>query len=398
MMTSKHRLCAALSLLMAGTSLGCQIAGGLTAVQPTPTAVPLPTATDPPLNQTQPPSAQSEHRCGDSVCDGPENPHICPEDCPPPDPSPTVSPEPTSAADAAPPVAARPADAPGTYWVTNPTSGVELYATVMVPETWTGDALPTLVIIPGGIDDSASITERGLGIRAAERGYAVVAFDADGRGRSAGEEGHSGFTQQDGLAAVIRFAADLPEIDTERMGMMSSSYGITLASGVLARYPDLPIAFLIDWEGPADRYDTTIGCKPSPKYQWPPCSDDAAWAEHEALTFIADVAVPYQRIQSQRDHVQPDVSHAVHMVNGAVEGISPWVRLNDLPPNQVYDPSDPPPMLADHEPTSLHTLMLDYADELFAMLETDAAASGTVRAGSRGKPPLATHLEKLASP
>ena len=32
-----------------------------------------------------------------------------------------------------------------------------------------------------------------------------------------------------------------------------------MASGVLSRYPDLPIKFLSDYEGPANR-DDTAGC------------------------------------------------------------------------------------------------------------------------------------------
>ena len=33
-------------------------------------------------NQPQSAAPQSEKRCGDSVCDGPENPELCPQDCP----------------------------------------------------------------------------------------------------------------------------------------------------------------------------------------------------------------------------------------------------------------------------------------------------------------------------
>jgi hypothetical protein len=45
--------------------------------------VPSPTPTDTPISPmpTVPPG--SEHRCGDGVCDGPENPQNCPEDCAP---------------------------------------------------------------------------------------------------------------------------------------------------------------------------------------------------------------------------------------------------------------------------------------------------------------------------
>jgi pimeloyl-ACP methyl ester carboxylesterase len=300
----------------------------------------------------------SEGRCGDGVCDGPEDAQICPEDCAEStgEAQPTVDPD---------SVSSRPAAEPGTYWVTNPTSGVELYTTVMQPDDWDGDPLPTLVIIPGGDDPSSAITEGDISRMAIERGFVVIVFDPDGRGRSGGQESYNGFTHQDGLAAVIQFAAGLPEVDANRMGLMSFSFGVTLASGALARYPELPIRFFIDWEGPADRRDTTVGCRPSAHYDWPPCHDDAAWAEREALTFISQIQVPYQRVQMANDHVQSDVSHAVHMVNAAVEGPAPWVRLNDYPPNETYDADDPPEMFPNRSETSLNERMLDYAEEMF---------------------------------
>jgi len=230
----------------------------------TPTTAPTSTpevATRPPSLTAEPPTPTrpaggGPGRCGDGVCDGPENVDNCPEDCA----APTAEAQPTSITETM-ESTARPGLEPGTYWVTNPTSGVELFVAVMRPQDWDGESLPTLVIIPGGTDDSSAITDRAMGRVVTEEGFVVVAFDSDGRGRSAGEEDYNGFTHQDGLAAVIEFAASLPEVDADQMGMVSLSYGVTLASGTLARYPDLPICFLVDWEGPADRYDTTVGCK-----------------------------------------------------------------------------------------------------------------------------------------
>jgi pimeloyl-ACP methyl ester carboxylesterase len=356
------------------------------------TAVPPETDQVPSPTQTKEPIGESENRCGDGVCDGPETVDVCPEDCA----NETGEAAPESTAALFEEVSARPADETGTYWVTNPTSGVELYTTVLRPDDWSGEPLPTLVIIPGGTDDSAGIVEGdSIGPKAVAQGYAVVAFDADGRGQSGGEESYSGFTQQDGLAAVIQFAADLPEVDAERMGLLSFSYGVTLGSGVLARYPELPVRFYIDWEGPADRRDTTIGCKPSSQYDWPACDDDEAWAEREALTFISQIQVPYQRVQNQRDHVQPDVSHAVHMVNAAVNGAAPWVRLNDYPPNETYDPNDPPEMRENRGGPTLDQVMLRYAEELF---EVDGAPLDTTSEEASIPPvyvTIAGHIEDV---
>jgi len=325
------------------------------------TPSPAPTdAAEPPTPASS--TGASEHRCGDGVCDGPETTENCPEDCAAEGAEPR--PTPADAGDAA-----RPGEESGTFWVTNPTSGLELYTIIMRPADWDGEALPTLVIIPGGTDSGSAISEGEIAQMALDRDFAVVTFDAEGRGRSGGEESYSGFTQQDGLATVIAFAAERPAVDAERMGMISFSYGVTLASGVLARYPELPIRFYIDWEGPADRNDTTVGCKPSPKFDWPACDDDEAWAEREALTFIAQIQVPYQRVQMANDHVQPDVSHAVHMVNAAVEGSAPWVRLNDYEPNETYEPDAPPTMFPNRSEISLDERLLNYAEEMFEIVE-----------------------------
>jgi len=86
------------------------------------------------------------------------------------------------------------------------------------------------------------------------------------------------------------------------------------------------------------------------------------------LAFTAQIRVPYQCLQSEKDHVQPDVGHAVHMVNAALEGGAPWVRLNDLPPNQTYDPADPPVMLPEGQSRDLATIVAQYAQELLGQI------------------------------
>ena len=97
--------------------------------------------------------------------------------------------------------------------------------------------------------------------------------------------------------------------------------------------------------------------------------DEDFWAEHEALTFIRELRIPYQRLQSQTDHAQPDNGHAIAMVNAAVAGSVPWVRLNDLPPNQTYDVTHPPPMLPDTLDRDLAKLLIPYLEELFSSFE-----------------------------
>ena len=249
-----------------------------------------------------------------------------------------------------------------TYWITNPTSQAQLFVQVQYPDNWSGQALPTLVLVPGGTAAGDPQKARQL----VDQGFIAIVFDADGRGHSQGNEDMNGYIQQDGLAAIIRAVPAMPGVDSDNIGLVSYSYGITMASGALARYPDLPVKFLIDWEGPANRFDTTVGCKPNPRNQWPDCADEAAWAQREAETFISQIRVPYQRVQSEIDHVQPDVSNAIDMINAAAQGGVPWVRLNDYPANQTYDINNPPAMIPESQAKRIDAKIAQYAQELFA--------------------------------
>ncbi len=260
------------------------------------------------------------------------------------------------------------ADEPNAYWVTNPMSSVRLYVRVILPKN-ASDKLPTLVLVPGGIGASNNFTDppnRAQTI--ADAGFAVVVFDPDGRGKSSGSENFGGRAHQDGLAAIIRFIATLPQVNVQKIGLVTYSYGITMASGALARHSTLPIKFLIDWEGPANRNYTTIGCRGNVPggIQWQSCADENYWREREAATFITQVHVPYQRIQSEKDHVQADNAHALLMVNEAVQAKLPWVRLNDDVPNRTYDPAAPPTMLPEQQDKYLEKRIIQYAKELFS--------------------------------
>jgi pimeloyl-ACP methyl ester carboxylesterase len=302
-----------------------------------------------------PTSVVSERRCGNGVCDGPENAVSCPLDC----------------AEGGTP----PSSEIGVYWVTNPTSGTQLYVRVIQPQGWDKGPLPTLVLIPGGTGDSSDFLgppDRAQSI--ADEGFTVVVFDADGRGRSEGEEDQNGYTHQDGLAEIIRFVTTLPEVDEARIGLASWSYGVTMATGALARYPDLSVRFLIDWEGPANR-DDTGGCGEDAvgHLQGHPCDDEDFWREREASIFALDLRVPYQRLQSEKDHAQPDNDHAVLMINNATaeayggHGKAPWTRLNDLEPNTVYTTDALPPMIPEGQDMRTDVLVARYAHELFSM-------------------------------
>jgi len=260
------------------------------------------------------------------------------------------------------------ADAPNTYWVTNPMSDARLYVRVLGPKNAPGK-LPALVLVPGGIGTSANFTDKPNRAQVlADAGFVVVVFDPDGRGKSSGVENFGGRAHQDGLAAIIRFVATLEAVDAKKIGLVTYSYGITMASGALARHSTLAVKFLMDWEGPSDRNETTMGCRgvSATGIQWQPCDDEGFWREREAVNYIGRVRVPYQRIQSESDHVQPDNSHAIAMVNAAVQAHLPFVRLNDDTPNQTYDPAAPPVMLPETEDRKLEARIIKYAKELSA--------------------------------
>ena len=74
------------------------------------------------------------------------------------------------------------------------------------------------------------------------------------------------------------------------------------------------------------------------------------------------MCVPYQSVQSQTDHVQPNNNHAIDIVNAAVASGVPWVQLNEYPPNQTYDVNNPPAMLDDALDKQVDAIIAGYAE------------------------------------
>ena len=170
-----------------------------------------PTASPSPADISQ---DRSRKECGDAICDGPETVANCPEDCIQPDQE-QRPPPPTS-------------DEGREQFtrILNPTSGVELSVIILAPEAAQPERYPTVVLVPGGSGSGEDFTRPGRTIRQQlnELGFLVVVFDPDGRGRSEGNEDHNGFIHQDGLAAVIRYAADHPLSDGQGIGLVSYSF------------------------------------------------------------------------------------------------------------------------------------------------------------------------------
>ena len=229
-----------------------------------------------------------------------------------------------------------------TTWVTNPASGARL-AVYRVRPKGVERTPATIILIPGGSECGQSLLWPPFGLSAmhffARSGLLVATFDPDGRGMSAGEEDEGGVVHQDGLAAVVDSLLARDDVDPNRIGIASLSYGLTIAAGYLARYADdTPVKFLVDWEAPADRHDISRFSDPKAGHVLGlvALDDEDYWQQREPVRHVGRMRVPYHRVQTVPDHVQPDAHCALALLRAAREGGVPWTRLNSDPPNAAY--------------------------------------------------------------
>jgi hypothetical protein len=286
-------------------------------------------------------------------------------------------------------------------WIVAP-NGNRIYTRSDFPSTG-GPQFPAVIVIQGGLGSGTPFIDTPVSAALLEHGYAVITFNPEGRGSgqpgdltSEGSEDYNGHIFQDDLKGVLESAQTFSFVDPKRLGVVSLSYGISIASGCLARYADDPavqnVRFLVDVEGPSDNYvimadpwlldDVIENDKTQSMYDlfhqfslhydvtylhMSPSSSKvksaaAWWSEREALQYIGAVNVPYLRLQGEWDHMQPpnqeyqtgfnnpplwyQNKHAVDMVNAATSGSSPWTRINgsDIgnPPNTMYSNDAPP--------------------------------------------------------
>ncbi len=225
----------------------------------------------------------------------------------------------------------------------------------------TGDGpFPVLIGIAGtggiyAFDDEFADDLNALGIVA-------VDFAVQGRGASEGEDDYYGKVHQDDLKAVVDFISQLSFVQQKNIGLLSYSYGIVLATGALYRYPEMPIAFLIDWEGPScPAKDILRGIEDNEMWvihtvallsgnadvsaeevseltiHGGLISDEAYWSERDASRFAERLPCPYLRIQFDVDHVQgTSKKHMMAIINTATEKSGRWTRSNDNPANIIY--------------------------------------------------------------
>jgi len=273
-----------------------------------------------------------------------------------------------------------------TLQVVNPTSGCSLYVHIHRP-AYAGPAnrVPGVAFVPGGLEYGSSYDTTGLPDRVASDGFAFLHFDPDDRGLSgAYPENYGGYVHQDGLRACLAELASRDYVDTSRLGVYTREYGITMASGMIARHPELPVRFLLDCEGPADRSQT---CQDSGGFVPVPADSESFWQEREAARFMKQVPAAYLRMQTEVDHDSDmfDNRHAIQLIDSATAvayggaGISVWTRVNDSlmnPPNQVYGSqllSGPPVWVPETQEAQNLVRVLLYLHELVPDLQVAAA-------------------------
>jgi len=253
-------------------------------------------------------------------------------------------------------------------WVSAP-NGSQLYTRIVqpTPSLYPGQRFPAVIPIPGGTGDGAPLANSPAYRDLAASGFVVIAFNAEGRGNdlpgnllSEGSEDCNGFLHQDDLKAVIEFVAGRPNVDAGNIGVATSSFGIAIGAGALGRYPSLPVAYLVDNEGPHDSRVITfydVGPERQVCGHWSTVTDpspenQAFWAEREAVRHIGSYQGRYLRMQAEVDHAQGPgyFRHAIEMINAATRpqyggaGSAAWTRMNgsDLgnPINTVYPLGD----------------------------------------------------------
>jgi hypothetical protein len=276
-----------------------------------------------------------------------------------------------------------------------------------------GQRFPALVTVPGGTGDGAPLADGPEGKGLASDGYVYVAFNLLGRGKglpgnlkSEGQTNCNGFLDQDALKAVVDHVAALPNVDDTNIGLLTSSFGVAVGAGAVGRYPDLPVAYFVDVEGPHDSrvicfYDAgheVAVCGHLSLASDPSAENEAFWAEREALRHIGTYPGRYLRIQAEDDHAQEPFyfRHAVEMINAATHadyggsGECLWTRMNGSdvgnPVNAVYnivDPSSYPTWLTGKVNPDHRGIEIQYVKEMSA-LAADQAPTCSITSPTEG--------------
>jgi hypothetical protein len=120
-----------------------------------------------------------------------------------------------------------------------------------------------VIMIPGGINPGRLLARGYEAQLLAGAGMVVATFNAEGRGddsgndiASEGAEDCNGHRNQDTLREILLYVMDLDYVIAENVGIKTQSFGIAMGAGCLGRYPELPVKYLIDGEGPPNSFVT----------------------------------------------------------------------------------------------------------------------------------------------
>ena len=275
-----------------------------------------------------------------------------------------------------------------TLQVLNPTSGCTLSVHIHRPAyAGPSNRVPGVIFVPDGKGYGSQLDSTTTPDDIASDGFAFMHFDPDGRGRSgAFPENYDGFVQQDGMHACESLLASRDYVDTSRLGVYTTGYGITMGSGMIARYAEPRVKFLLDFEGPADRYQSsTDSGGPVPKS----VDSVAFWQEREAARFMKHVPGAYLRMQPQIDSNPriTDNRHAIQLIDSATAvafggaGMSVWTQVNDSvmnPANKVYTVSDPPVWIPEIQEVQNYIRAIIYLHQLAGLVPEGVAEHRTV--------------------
>lgn len=201
-----------------------------------------------------------------------------------------------------------------------------------------GEASAAVILVPGTNDPAAVFEGWTQPVNAPEiasRGLHAVVYDPSGRGLSWGPEDYGGLEHQDQLRVVVEHVQRTyaPRV----LGVLAVSLGLASACGAIARY-QLPVDWLLDWEGPCDREIITAGGSIMEPALGHRLDDDFYWHPREAVRHVGNLPCGYVRVQSQKDHAQPgEFRHAQRMVEAAAAGRLPWFALNEHPRNTLVE-------------------------------------------------------------
>lgn len=213
------------------------------------------------------------------------------------------------------------------------TAGYKLSARITRPA---GAAAQHAIVVSPGIHQGREAVEGYAAVVNADEiarlGYTVLTFDPAGRGKSWGDEDYGGPEHQDDLRVAVKHLLASPQCDG-RVGVLSLSLGIAASVGALVAWPqELPVRWLLDWEGPCDREIITSGGTILVPAAGHSLEDDTYWIPREATRGIGRLRCGYVRLQALPDHAQPtEIRHAQRMIHAAAAGTLPWFQLNDHP-------------------------------------------------------------------